>query len=108
MNELASNSMPAIMYETGDDEAFLVGTKDEIKAFARALLDALQTTSESQNYLGISCKSIKTPSTETWGYTCIEGLIVTESVKDKKKLINAIRKNNGEPQVQVDGWPQIE
>lgn len=108
MSESTSDSMPAIMYETGDDEAFLVGSKEEIEAFAQALLCALQSKSQSQNYLGVNCKSIKTPRTEQWGFTCVEGLLVTESVKDKRRLINAIRKNNGEPQVQVDGWPSIE
>lgn len=107
MNKSDSNSMPAIMYETGEDEAFLVGSKNEIQAFAQALLDALQTQSEPQSYLGISCKSIQTPKTEIGGFTCIKGLLVTESEIDKRKLINAIRKNNGEPQVHVVGWPQI-
>ena len=100
--------MPAIMYETGEDEAFLVGSKEEIEAFAQAILHALKGPSESLDYLGVKCKSTRAPRTETWGFTCVEGLLVTETVTDKKKLINAIRKNNSIPQVQVEGWPSVE
>ena len=100
--------MPAIMYETGEDEAFLVGSKEEIEAFAKEILHALQEPSESMDYLGVKCKSTRAPRTETWGFTCIEGLLVTENVTEKKKLINAIRKNNGIPQVQVVGWPTVD
>lgn len=41
---------PAICYETGLDEAFLLGTRDELSTFAHTILKLLDMPSRSINY----------------------------------------------------------
>ena len=45
------NSLPAIMHEQGIDESFLLGTASEIKAFALAILEALEGPESPKNCL---------------------------------------------------------
>ena len=102
------NSLPAIMHEQGIDESFLLGTASEIKAFALAILEALEGSESPKNYLGVECKFTKSPVTDSWGESRITGLAITSTEKDKRKLMNSIRKNNGIEQIAADGWPVIE
>jgi len=101
-------SLPAIMHEQDYDESFILGSANEIKAFALAILEALEGAKDSKNYLCVECKLTKFPNTDSWGETRITGLVITNTENDKRKLINAIRKNNGVEQISADGWPVIE
>ena len=98
--------MPAIMYETGPDEAFLVGTDAELRALASGILRALESPGEPADHFGVHCLSTQQPQTEVWGDVRVDGLLVTRTTAEKRQLINSIRKNNGEQPVAAEGWPR--
>jgi len=98
-------SMPAIMCEAGWDEAFLVGTENELRSLAQGIIAALEAPSKSSDFLGVQCRTTTGPRSEVWGDARINGLVVTEDTTQKRSLINALRKRNGEDPVAAEGWP---
>ncbi len=100
-----TESMPAIMFETGHDESFLVGTKEEIRSFANQILAAVEGASGQADYLGVPCQETVGPMSSTWGDVAVCGLVITQTPTDTKRLINAIRRNNGELPICAEGWP---
>ena len=48
---------PALCCETGLDESYLVGTKEELENFANAILQLLDSPDEIQNYHGVKTKN---------------------------------------------------
>ena len=92
----ASTRRPAICYETGLDESFLVGTRTELIAFAHAVIAATTKPGEPLEYLGIKTLSIPCALTETMADVTLDGIIVVENEHDRRDLINRIRTNNGE------------
>ena len=87
---------PAICYETGLDEAFLVGTRDELTSFAHFILDALAGSSDTTDYLGIKVQSVSASLTEVMAEVVLDGIIIVGSKHDRQDLMNRILVNNGE------------
>jgi hypothetical protein len=94
---------PAICYETGLDESFLVGTKDELTALAHAILDVVGQPGEPLEYLGIHTRSTTCALTEVMAEVSLDGILVVEDKHDRQELINRIRINNGEPPIDWAG-----
>jgi hypothetical protein len=96
---------PSICYETGLDEAFLVGTKDELLEFAQAIIELLSGPKEPLDYLGVKTEvPIKDRAlTESMSEIVIDGMLVVESTEDRQELVNKIRINNGEPPIDWEG-----
>jgi len=96
---------PSICYETGLDEAFLVGTKDELLEFAQAIIELLSGPKEPLDYLGVKTEVPKKDRalTESMSEIVIDGLLVVESTEDRQELVNKILINNGEPPIDWEG-----
>jgi len=90
---------PAICYETGLDEAFLVGTRSELASMARAILDALDSPGEPREYLGVRARSISHRLTEAMAQVVIDGILVVESRQDRRVLMDRILVNGGDPPI---------
>jgi hypothetical protein len=105
MSEIDRKSVAAIMCETGYDESFLVGTEEELRALAHSILNELSKPRKSREFFGVEVTEINVKFTETMGDVCIVGIEVTKCRDDTKKLINAIRINNGEQPIAGEGWP---
>ena len=91
-----NQDQPAICCETGLDEAFLVGTSEELIAFAQAVLDAAASQGELVDYLGIETRSVPRRLTELMADVVLGGVLIVESKQDRQILMNRIRENNGE------------
>jgi hypothetical protein len=87
---------PAICYEGGLDEACLVGTKEELTAFAKNILSSLKETGKSVEYEEISAIHIPISLTETMCEVVLDGLVIVKDENDKYDLINYVRRLNGE------------
>jgi hypothetical protein len=98
-------SLPAIMCEGGLDEAFLVGTVQELSALAHRILASIDQLGPMQDCLGIPSRSVSIRLTDRWGDACLDGMVVTSSSEDSRRLVNALRMNNGQAPVAADGWP---
>ena len=96
---------PAICYETGLDESFLVGTKKELLNFAQSIIDTLNGPKEQLDYFGIKTETPKTTSslTEPMLEIVFDGLLVVTSKEDRRSLVNKIRVNNGESPIDWEG-----
>ena len=105
-DEAQRASLPAIMYETGPDEAFLVGTEEELRALATGILERLANGQVAEDYHGVSVRRSAGRLTEAFSDVCVHGVVITETEHDTKKLINGIRVNNAEPPIASPGWPQ--
>ena len=88
---------PAICYETGLDEAFLVGTKEELSEFAHSILRLLNGPFELLDYHGINAKQPKSRMSlsSSMSEVVLDGIVIVESRKDRRDLMNKIRLNNG-------------
>ena len=86
----------AICYETGLDESFLVGTREDLRILAEALLNVVNSAGEPTDYLGVPTESFATRLTEVMADVVLDGISVVASSKDRRELINRIRINNGE------------
>ena len=93
------------MCETGGDESFLVGTKEELKYFANKILEEIGKTRDKREILGVEVSEVTERFSHLWGDACIDGIFITDCGQDTKKLINSIRINNGEQPVAAKGWP---
>ena len=89
---------PAVCYETELDEAFLLGTRDELSRFAHAILKLLDMPSESIDYLGISTQSPlnQVSLTQTMSQVEIDRALIVENENDRKILMNKTLLNNGD------------
>jgi len=100
---------PAICYENGLDESFLVGTKEELLNFAQSIIDILNGPKNPLDYYGVKTESPKTTIalTESMSEIVIDGLLVVASKEDRRSLVNKIRVNNGESPIdweRHDNW----
>ena len=88
---------PAICYETGLDEAFIVGTRDELSEFAHSILRLLNGPFESRDYHGIHAKEPKSPGSlsDSMSEVVLDGMLIVENKKERHDLMNRIRLNNG-------------
>ena len=88
---------PAICFDAGLDEAFLVGTKEELSEFAYSILRLLDGPFELLNYHGINAREPKSlmSLSESMSEIVIDNLVIVESMKDRRDLMNNIRQNNG-------------
>lgn len=105
MPDESKTSLPAIMCTTGWDESFLVGTTEELRSFANKILSEIDKPRKKRDLLGVEVSDIVDRFTEEWGDACLDGITVTNSSIDTKKLINALRIHNGEDPVAAEGWP---
>ncbi len=89
---------PAICYETGLDEAFLLGTRDELSEFAHSILQLLDKANKEIEYCGVNALSASNETSLTYAMSdvVIDGLIIIKSEEDQRTLMNKIRTNNGE------------
>ena len=96
---------PAICYETGLDESFLVGTKEELFNFAQSIIEILNGPKKLLDYYGVKTESPKTTLalTESMSEIVIDGLLVVASKEDRRSLVNKIRVNNGESPIDWEG-----
>ena len=97
--------LPAIMYETGLDEAFLIGSVQELQTLAHRILAALEQLESGRDYFGVHTSQAADQLTSSWGDVCLDGIVVTSTSGDTRRLINAIRINNGEDPIAAEGWP---
>ena len=100
---------PSICYESGLDEAFLVGTKKELYEFAQSILEILNGPKESLDYLGVKTEQPKTVKTltESMSEIVIDGILIVESKEDRRILENKIRVNNGAPPVDWEDYDNL-
>lgn len=93
-----TRNLPAIMYETGPEESALIGTRDQLAVFARSILDRLDEIRDESDYHGVAVRFLAPGNglTESLGDIAIDGIVVVASESDRRKLLNAIRTNNGE------------
>ncbi len=97
-------SMPVGMYETGLDEAFLVGTAEDLRQFAHRILAQVEKAFPVDDYLGIPVRQTGEQLTSSLGDFCIDGLCIVQSEEQKRELINRIRVNNGESEIAPEAW----
>ena len=95
---------PAIMIETGADEAFMVGTVEELRAFATTLLNLLDQDQSKCELLGVAVSQLSQTLTFPLGDVCISGVVIASSTEGRRMLIDNIRLNNGEPQIDPEAW----
>jgi len=88
---------PAVCWETDPDEAFLIGTKEELTQFANSIIEQLKGISSEGNYHGIDVRIPKSSQslTEVMSDIVIQGLTVVETTQERQELLNRFRKNNG-------------
>lgn len=100
---------PAIMYETGPDESALIGTRDQLATFAQTILDRLDQRGSERNYHGVEGILLATDHglTDPLGDIAINGLVVVADEWNRRKLVNAIRTNNGELPIDWDGRDEL-
>jgi len=94
---------PGIMYETGLDESFLVGTREQIKALGEQLVRMSETAAAGSDYLGIKVIDLPGPLSEIGCDVVLDAVILTESEGDARELINRIFANNGEAGIDWGG-----
>jgi len=87
---------PAVCYQTGLDESFLVGTRSELIAFAQSILDAVDSEVPAQDHWGVEARSVVQSLTEVMAHVVIDGILIVDSTSDRYKLMNRILENNGE------------
>ncbi len=90
---------PAVCYETGLDESFLVGTLEEIRALGQALLDAASSEGKSVEFLGVPARSVSFALSEPMAEVVLDGIVLVKTKQDRQELMNRIRINNGEPPI---------
>jgi len=93
------NDRPAVCYETGLDESFLVGTPAEIRALGQTLLDAATSEGDSTDYLGVPTRSVPAALSEPMAEVVLDGVLLVKTKQDRQELMNRIRLNNGEPPI---------
>jgi hypothetical protein len=100
---------PAICYETGLDEAFLLGTREELSEFAHIILRLLDAPTKSIDYLGISTQSPigKMILTHTMSGVVLDGLLIVKDKNDRQILMNKIRINNGDTAIDWQGFDEL-
>lgn len=86
---------PFILYETGPDESFLLGTREELVAFAQKILQSLDEPMMENSYQEIPFQMANVALNDSLGDATIDNLFVVASIEDKHKLVNKIRVNNG-------------
>ena len=92
---------PFILDETAEDESFLVGTRPQLETFARSILNALNGTAFGGEWHGIPVEQYfgNSSLTDSIADVVLGGFAVVESEKDRRRLVNAIRENGGDPAI---------
>lgn len=83
---------PAICFEEGLDEAFLIGTFEELENFANEILSQLKSPNESMGYLGVKVTT-QIPSgalTQSLGQVELHNILVVDSKEARRELMNNI------------------
>jgi hypothetical protein len=96
--------MPVGMVETGFDEAFLVGTVEDLRWFAHRILEQVEKTYHVDDFLGIPVRQTGKRLTFGLGDFCVDGLCIVQSYEHKRELVNRIRVNNGESELDPEAW----
>lgn len=86
------NDLPVATYQTGPEETFLVGTKEQIEALAKTLLDAVQNTSE-EKFFGVQAgvKVLKKPIMDSKGDFSIDHIVVVKNTEDKDIILYSVQ-----------------
>ena len=100
---------PVIMYETGPDESALIGTHEQLARFARTILDQLAQLGDESNHHGVDVRFLQVDPglNDPLGDIAIDGIVVVANESDRRKLVNAILVNNGEPQIDWDDRDEL-
>lgn len=100
---------PAICYETGLDEAFLLGTREELSEFAHTILRLLDIPTKSVDYFGINTQTPihKMSLTHTMSEVVLDGLLIVRDRNDRRVLMNKIRVNNGDVPIDWQGFDKL-
>jgi len=92
------------MCETGFDEAFLVGTVEDLRRFAHRILEQVEKTYPVDDLLGIPVRQTGEQLTFCLGDFVVDGLCIVQSHEHKRELVNRIRVNNGEQELAPEAW----
>jgi len=86
--------------QTITNEAFLLGTREELAAFAHTILRHLDAPSEQIDYLGIITRSPidvdRAALTHVMSEVVLDCLLIVKDKNDRRTLMNKILANNGE------------
>lgn len=94
---------PAVCYETGLDESFVVGTREELRKLAMELLAVTEARGDEIDYLGVPVHFVSERLTEHMGDIVLNGVAIVASTAAKRDLMNRIRRKNGEPPIDWAG-----
>ena len=86
------NDLPVATYQTGPEETYLVGTKEQIEELAKTLLDAVQNTSE-ENFFGVPAEVnvLKKPIMDSKGDFSIDHIVIVKKAEDKDKIFYSVQ-----------------
>ena len=95
---------PAICWHTDPDEAFLVGTRESVIAFARELLRLAESGCIEAQVAGVKLETPNSPSSLTeFGLDIVlQGVSFIESEENALKVVNHFRVLNGESPLVVE------
>lgn len=99
-----SDGKVAICFEQGLDEAFLVGTEEELREFANSILQKLEQENRKTEYHGVPVDEVNVALTQSSGQVEIHGIYQVSSVEARRVLMNKILKNNGELEIDWDRY----
>jgi len=86
------NNLPIATYQTGPEETFLVGTKEQIKVLAKTLLDAVEDTSEEE-FFGVvaGVNVLKSSILDAKGDFSFDHIVVVKDSEDKDKIFYSVQ-----------------
>ncbi len=93
----------AILDETGPDESFLVGTRDQFETLLLELRALLETKGVERNIRGIDvevCSSGRL--TESMAHTCFDSIFIVNSEEDRKRFVSASLEACGDEPIDWD------
>ena len=107
--KIMKEGKPSICYESDLDEAFIVGTKEELYEFAQSILKLIDGPKKSFDYFGIKTQQVDTVEslTESMSEIVIDTLLIVEKKEDRRKLVNEVRINNGELPIDWEGYDNL-
>lgn len=91
---------PAVCDETASDESFLVGTREQLQAFASAIFELVSEPQESRDWHGVKVSMPRSPIlTEPLCDVVLTGVVLVNSEEDRRRLVNSIRSNCDDTQI---------
>ena len=103
---ISMSGRPAILCETGPDESFLLGTRDQLAELANNILHMISESVESTVW---GDKKVELPEcpkglTDPMAETAIWSVVIVDTESDRRSLMNQIRINGGETPIDWDGY----